>query len=225
MEVTDCKGSNGALPNDNKRVITRLEVYNYMRKEGFSPFSIEYKSKCIEYLSDKVSVEHCELKKAVKAFSSKTKYFHKNHNRLYEAVIRNHKEYFELPFLKSQSPPIKKPRNTPPDPCLPNIPSKANMDVHMNMVIKYFENLGLFSEATILKEVHDYENPININDRLKSLIEQNFTDEKDPFEDVSNSGVDYKIKEENLSFEETVSCQGESIEHFVKVEEIDSIPE
>ena len=137
--------------------------------------------------------------------------------------IQNHKEFFESSFVKSSQ--MKMPMRFTPDPCLPKIPSKANMDIHMNMVVKYFENKGLCLEASILKEVHDYDNPINITDRLKSLIERNSIDEKDPFEDVSNSGIDYKIKEENLSFEETKSCQGENIEHFVKVEAIDSILE
>ena len=79
------------------------------------------------------------------------------------------------------------------------IPTKANVDMFMNMAIKYYESQGFLVEASILKKVHDYDNPININVRLKNLLEQNITDEKDPLEDVSISEVDNKIKDEERS--------------------------
>ena len=49
----------------------------------------------------------------------------------------------------------------------------------MNMAIIYFESQGFLIEASILKEVIDYENPIKITERLKNLLEQNITDEKE----------------------------------------------
>ena len=75
------------------------------------------------------------------------------------------------------------------DPCLP----------FMNTAIIYFESQGFLIEASILKEVIDYENPINITERLKNLLEQNITNEKDSLEDVSISEVDNKIKKEEIS--------------------------
>ena len=85
----------------------------------------------------------------------------------------------------------------------------------MNMAIIYFESQGFLIEASILKEVIDYENPIKITERLKNLLEQNITDEKDPLKDVSISEKDDKIKDDessNVGQEQTGTNNSSKIE-------------
>ena len=181
--------------------INRRELFQKLYSKGNNPTIVDYSDRVEESMLEIIGKSRAalsfdsqrELLTHSKSFASRarkiwSKCRHFNSTKKHKGAVDD--PYFDgdftisngddlsqpsSPFLKSQSTQIKKPRNFTLDPCLPKIPSKANMDVHMNMVIKYFENLGLFSEVSILKEVHDYENPINITDRLKSLIEQNIT--------------------------------------------------
>ena len=225
----------------NEPVILRCDVAKYLKEKGVSPLSKEYKFECTKYLSDKIPAKgDLDLERVVELFIKRVRNAWRKSGGRNDYMIK--KPCFNKPVFKCQQDSnmqmikpkislkcdecgIQIMKKSRPDPCLPKIPTKAKVDEYMNMAIRYFENQGLLVEASILKEVNDYGNPIDITARIKSLslMEQNSTEEKDPFEDVSNLGVDYKIKDEALTFEETEACQGQSIDHFVKVEEIESI--
>ena len=118
-----------------------------------------------------------------------------------------------------------------PDPCLPKIPSKSQINSYMNTVIKYFENQGV--EACVLIEAFK-----ELSKRLKGetdnfIFKKNINDEidqydicqKDPFENIANPDTNFPIKTELVEYDEKEASEGKNIQYFVKIEGMDSISE
>ena len=133
--------------------------------------------------------------------------------------------------LKCDECGIRFMKKSQPDPCLPKIPSKTQIDSYMNTVIKYFENQGV--EASVLIEafkelswrLKGVTDNIIFEKNINDDFEQNDICQKDPFESIANPETNFPIKTELVEYDEKEASEGKNIQYFFKIEGMDSISE